>query len=73
MQNMQMDKNKKQNKGVNPLIVGVAGAAVGAVAVSLADQKNRKQVEKMIVEGYKQGEKVLSADAKLMDTKMKKK
>ncbi len=47
-----------QKSGTNPLIIGAAGAAVGALAVSLADQKKRKKVENIIAEGYKQGEKM---------------
>lgn len=40
---MQDHKNQKSG-GINPLVMGAVGAAVGAAAVVLSDEKNRKKV-----------------------------
>ena len=40
-----MNVNKNQNnQGVSPLVMGAVGAAVGAVAVAMSDEKNRQKV-----------------------------
>lgn len=50
------------NKGVNPLATGVAGAIIGAAAAAaaivLSDEKNRKKAEKVLGELEKDGNKV---------------
>ncbi len=42
----------------NPLIAGATGAAVGVIAVSLADKKKRREVENMVTKRFQQGEKI---------------
>ncbi len=40
-----MNDNKHQNsQGVNPIVMGAVGAAVGAAAVVLSNEKNRQKV-----------------------------
>lgn len=52
-----------ENKGLNPLATGVAGAVIGAAAaaaaIALSDEKNRKKVEKTLESLQKEGNKVL--------------
>ncbi len=52
-----------EKKGLNPLATGVAGAVIGAAAaaaaIALADEKNRKKAEKVLVSLQKQGDAVL--------------
>lgn len=63
---MAQDKN-----GVNPVAVGLAGAVVGAAAAAgaivLADEKNRKRLEKILGELKDQGFKVLEVVQKEAD------
>lgn len=60
-----------ENKGVNPVAVGLAGAVVGAAAAAgaivLADEKNRKKLEKILSELKDQGFKVLEVVQKEAD------
>lgn len=53
----------QDNKGINPLATGVAGAIIGAAAaaaaIALSDEKNRKKAEKILSEMEKEGDKVL--------------
>lgn len=55
--------SEESGKGVNPMIAGLAGvavgAAVGAGAIVLSDDKNRKKLEKVLGELKDQGFKVL--------------
>lgn len=55
-------------KGINPLATGVAGAIIGAAAaaaaIALADEKNRKKVEKVLGSLQKQGDAVLKEISK---------
>jgi hypothetical protein len=55
--------NEKKSGGVNPVAVGLAGAVVGAAAAAgaivLADEKNRKKLEKVLGDLKKEGFKVL--------------
>lgn len=57
-----------EKKGVNPLATGVAGAVIGAAAaaaaIALADEKNRKKVEKVLGNLQKQGDVVLKEISK---------
>lgn len=57
------NKSEESNKGVNPMIAGLAGVAVGAAAAAgaivLSDEKNRKKLEKVLGELKDQGFKVL--------------
>lgn len=50
------------NKGVNPLATGIAGAIIGAAAaaaaIALSDEKNRKKAEKVLGDLEKEGNKV---------------
>jgi hypothetical protein len=58
-------KKKKTNKGVNPVTVGVAGAAVvaaGVAAVALSKKGNRKKAGKMLNQ-VKAGGKALGVKA----------
>jgi len=48
-----------ESKGVNPLTAAIMGAAVGAVAVLLSDQKNRKVFQKKLDEIKHQGQEQL--------------
>ncbi len=52
----------KDNKGVNPLATGIAGAIIGAAAgvaaMALSDEKNRKKAEKVLGDLEKEGAKV---------------
>ena len=53
-----------KNKGMNPVEAGIAGAvvgaAVGATAVVLSEEKNRKMIGKKLNEYREQGQKVYS-------------
>lgn len=55
--------SEESGKGVNPMIAGLAGVAVGAAAAAgaivLSDEKNRKKLEKVLGELKSQGFKVL--------------
>lgn len=56
-------------KRVNPVVVGAVGVAVGAAAVALADQKNRKKALKIAGELKTQTTKhvaILTEKAKAM-------
>lgn len=59
----QVSDMAENNKGINPLAAGLAGAVVGAAAAAgaiiLADEKNRAKLEKTIGELKKQGFKVM--------------
>lgn len=56
------------NKGVNPLATGVAGAIIGAAAaaaaIALSDEKNRKKAEQVLEGLQKEGNKVLKEISK---------
>ena len=51
-----------ENKGINPLATGVAGAIIGAAAAAaamfLSDEKNRKKAEKVLGELEEDGSRV---------------
>lgn len=53
----------EENKGVNPLATGIAGAIIGAAAaaaaIALSDEKNRKKAEQVLEGLEKEGSKVL--------------
>ncbi len=55
--------SEDSGRGVNPMIAGLAGVAVGAAAAAgaivLSDEKNRKKLEKVLGELKDQGFKVL--------------
>lgn len=57
------------NKGVNPLATGVAGAIIGAAAaaaaVALSDEKNRKKAEKILEDMQKEGNKIFKEISRL--------
>lgn len=57
------------NKGVNPLATGVAGAIIGAAAaaaaVALSDEKNRKKAEKILEDMQKEGSKIFKEVSRL--------
>ena len=44
----------KRKQGVHPLIAGIAGAAIGATAATLVDEKKRNQVGKKFGQASKQ-------------------
>ena len=52
----------QENKGINSLASGVAGAIIGAAAaaaaIALSDEKNRKKAEKVLGDLEKEGNKV---------------
>jgi len=52
----------QDNKGINPLATGVAGAVIGAAAaaaaIALSDEKNRKKAEKILSDLQRDGNKV---------------
>ncbi len=56
-------------KGVNPLATGVAGAIIGAAAaaaaIALSDEKNRKKAEKVLLDLEKQGNSIFKQISKL--------
>lgn len=52
-----------EKKRINPLTAGLAGAAIGAAvaagSIALADEKNRKKVERLVDQIKKQGAKIM--------------
>lgn len=52
-----------EKKKINPLTAGLAGAAIGAAvaagSIVLADEKNRKKIEKLVGQIKKQGAKIM--------------
>lgn len=58
----------EENKGLNPLATGVAGAIIGAAAaaaaIALSDEKNRKKAEQVLKGLQKEGNKVLKEISK---------
>lgn len=64
-----MRKMANENKGVNPLATGVAGAIIGAAAaaaaIALSDEKNRKKAEKVLLDLEKQGNSIFKQISKL--------
>lgn len=68
---MANNTDEDSKKGVNPMIAGLAGvavgAAVGAGAIVLSDEKNRKKLEKVLGELKDQGFKVLDIVQKEAD------
>lgn len=58
-----MANNDKKSGGVNPMVASLAGAAIGAAvgagAVILSDEKNRKKLESALEGLKKQGFDVL--------------
>ncbi len=65
-----MNDKKQTGNGVNPLVVGAVGAAVGAVAVALSDKKNRDKVMETLNQAGDKAEKLRSeAEDKMDDVK----
>ena len=62
----------QDKKGLNPLATGVAGAiigaAAGAAAVVLSDEKNRGKAEKILTDLQKEGNKIFKEISKLTQT-----
>lgn len=56
------------DKGLNPLATGLAGAVIGAAAAAaaivLADEKNRKKAEKVLEDLQKQGSNIIKEISK---------
>lgn len=50
------NKKKGNNKGINPVVVGMVGVAVGVAAVELSNEKKRKKVQKKLGEFRERGE-----------------
>jgi hypothetical protein len=49
-----------QNKNINPVVVGVVGAAVGAAAVALSTKENRQKIGQTVKNVRDRGEKYYS-------------
>lgn len=67
------------NKGINPLATGLAGAIVGAVttaaAIALSDDKNRKKAEDFLKDLKERGERgleQLKAEAEKINNQIQK-
>lgn len=52
------DNKNQKSSGVNPLIIGAVGAAVGAAAVVLSDEKNRQKVMDKLTQAGEQVDKM---------------
>lgn len=69
---MANDKQDDKKGGVNPMVASLAGAALGAAvgagAIILSDQKNRKKLEGALENLKKQGFKVLDIVQKEAET-----
>lgn len=68
---MAKSNQPEENSGVNPMVASLAGAAIGAAvgagAVILSDQKNRAKLEKTLEGLKKQGFHVLDLVQKEAD------